>query len=87
MINRNLKYWQEKAWLMVEDYTPELQQLIPKRKIKKLTDQIGALAEKYYRNVLETMQVDIQTEMMAREFTEQAMQEMLNQKLQEIQQG
>ena len=85
MMNRNQEYWQEKASLMIEDYVPELQEVMPKAELKQLTNHIGIVAEKHYRNLLSTMQTDIQTEMTARELTEQMMQTMLYQKSEELQ--
>ena len=86
MLNRNQKYWIEKASLMVEDYAPELTELMSKQELKKLTNHIGIVAEKDYRNQLEQTEAYPISEMTAREFTEQMMQTMLNQKLEETQQ-
>ena len=86
MLNRNQKYWITKAEAMIEDYTPELKTKLSKQELKALTEHIGKIAEKDYRNQLELTETDPMAEMTAREFTEQMMQTMLNQKLEEIQQ-
>ena len=84
-MNRDLEYWQEKASMMVEDYTPELQKLMTETEVKELTDLIGTRAEKDYLNQPEQAETDPMSEMIAREFIEQMMQEMLQQKLKSLQ--
>lgn len=81
---RDLKYWQEKAALMVEDYTPELSELLSKKELKEVTDRIGRMAERDYRDRLATKQADAMEESIAREFTEEMMEEQLYSKRKEL---
>ena len=85
MLNRNQKYWQEKALLMIADYTPQLKAL-PKEQQKQIADSIGTMAESYYRTVMEQNQSDPMSEMTAREFTEEMMQKALMQKAENLKQ-
>ena len=83
MAYRNKEYWTEKVEMMIEDYTPELTELMKKAELTEFIRHIATIATKDCNNQLETKETDPMSEMIAREYTEELIKEKLHQKLKE----
>ena len=85
MAYRNKEYWTEKVEMMIEDYAPELTELMKKVELTEFIRHIATIATTDYDNQLETKETDPMSEMIAREYTEELIKEKLHQKLKEYQ--
>ena len=85
MAYRNKEYWTEKVEMMIEDYAPELTELMKKVELTEFIRHIATIATIDYDNQLETKETDPMSEMIAREYTEELIKEKLHQKLKEYQ--